>query len=280
MKSSLIIKILLVSGLLIGLIAPFTFQKLNSPKKIIVEKQVKVVKPAKVIEKPLHLVILPDFAKIRDIKQKKKQFFNFIRPAVEQENQKVLDNREQLKHWLAKVSLEEALTEQEEKDLTVLIKTYKVSKQYSLLQQLNELLVRVDIIPVPLVLVQAANESAWGTSRFARIGLNFFGIWCYRQGCGMVPSGRDDGAKHEVAAYNSVNASVRHYLYNINTNNAYIVFRAIRAQLRAQNQLLQPEVLATGLLPYSQRGTDYVLEITQMIRHNSSFFNTVSIPAD
>jgi Bax protein len=90
----------------------------------------------------------------------------------------------------------------------------------------------------------------------------------------MVPSGRHQGAKHEVAAFKSVNACVKRYLHNINTNNAYIVFRAIRAQLRAQNQPLQPQVLATGLLPYSERGTDYVLEITEMIRHNSSYFYT------
>ncbi len=32
---------------------------------------------------------------------------------------------------------------------------------------LAELLKRVDVIPEALVLMQAANESAWGTSRFA-----------------------------------------------------------------------------------------------------------------
>ena len=42
--------------------------------------------------------------------------------------------------------------------------------------------------------MQAANESAWGTSRFARIGLNFFGQWCYSKGCGMVPKRRNTGA--------------------------------------------------------------------------------------
>jgi len=124
-----------------------------------------------------------------------------------------------------------------------------------------------------LVLVQAANESAWGTSRFARIGLNFFGIWCYKKGCGMVPKGRDKGLKHEVAAFDSVEQAVSHYLLNINTNAAYVVFRTIRAQLHQQNQPLSAQILATGLLPYSQRGTDYVLEISDMIRHNQVYFD-------
>jgi Bax protein len=120
--------------------------------------------------------------------------------------------------------------------------------------------------------VQAANESAWGTSRFARIGLNFFGVWCYRKGCGMVPGSRNTGAKHEVAAYSSISLGVARYLHNINTNGAYTVFRSIRGQLRDQNQPLAPEILATGLIRYSQRGIDYVLELTDMIRHNQHYF--------
>jgi len=275
MKSILALKISLLALLLIALLAPFSFFKpeYKPAVKTVAVKQV-AKKPAPVVEKPLHSVLLPDFAAIVDIKEKKGQFFDFIRPAVVQENGKILQEREAVLLMLDKTSLEEPLSDPEIALLTQLVKKYRVSKKYSLLQKLNELLTRVDIIPTPLVLVQAANESAWGTSRFARIGLNFFGIWCYRQGCGMVPKGRDEGASHEVAAFDSVDAAVAHYLYNINTNSAYTVFRAIRAQLRAQNQPLRAQVLATGLLPYSERGTDYVLEITQMIRHNQDYLTS------
>ena len=271
MQKKLFITIVLIA-LIIGLIAPFTFQKIVQGDIPVDEKTSKVVKAPVVIEKPLHSVELPKFSKIGNVKQKKRQFFNFIRPSITHENQLVLSARGQIKTWREKVSLEEPLSEQEQLDLAALVKRYKVNKQFSLLQQLDELLVRVDIVPAPLILVQAANESAWGTSRFARIGLNFFGIWCYREGCGMVPNGRNEGAKHEVAAFDSVNEAVNRYLYNINTNNAYSVFRAIRTQLREQGQPLQAEVLATGLLPYSERGTDYVLEISEMLRHNQAYF--------
>ena len=46
----------------------------------------------------------------------------------------------------------------------------------------NELMLRVDVLPVSLALAQAANESAWGTSRFALQGNNIFGQWCYEPG--------------------------------------------------------------------------------------------------
>lgn len=285
MKSLFFFKFFFILSLLFALLAPFTFQQINKPNKLIVEQiKVEQIKEAETpvidIETPLHAVTLPDFAKIRDVKQKKRQFFNFIRPDIDKENQKLLNIRVEIKHWLEIVSLEQTLSEQQQSELNKLIESYKVNENFSLLQQLNELLIRIDIIPSPLVLVQAANESAWGTSRFARIGLNFFGLWCYRQGCGMVPNGRNHGAKHEVAAFNSVNHSVKRYLHNINTHNAYIVFRAIRGQLRAQNQALQPEVLATGLLSYSERGTAYVLEITEMIRHNRLYFLPGDVDAE
>ena len=258
----------------IGLIAPFTFLPVQVKEQapvVTVEEPKIIPKVVKVIEQPLHDVILPDFASIRDVKEKKKQFFAFIKPAILAENESILTLRNEVERLIAQLTLEQPFTEQEHTFVADLSKQYRVSKKFSLLRQLYALQLKVDVIPPALILVQAANESAWGTSRFARIGLNFFGVWCYKKGCGMVPSGRNVGAKHEVAAYSSVKQGVSRYLKNINTNSAYMVFRTIRGQLREQDQTLSPEILATGLIPYSERGTDYVLELTEMIRHNRRY---------
>jgi len=270
-RRSSFFKLLLLLLFLSALIFPFVGKKIALIEPIKVDNIPAVPLPVVVPEKPLHNVILPDFSALKDVKQKKQLFFDFIRPAVEQENLRLMKVRAKMLLTLEKISLEQPLLEEEQLFIRNLAKKYRVSKRYTQLQKVHELLNRIDIIPSPLVLVQAANESAWGTSRFARIGLNFFGIWCYREGCGMVPRGRNQGAKHEVAAFDSVENTVEHYLFNINSHNAYQVFRTIRAQLREQNQPLSPEILATGLLPYSERGTDYVLEITQMIRHNRQY---------
>lgn len=257
----------------IGLIAPFTFiaieEHIEDETPVTPKVTPKVVKK---VEQPLHDVKLPNFAKIRDVKEKKRQFFAFIKPAVFAENNRILTLRVEIERLIAQLTLEQPFSEQDLALVDSLIEKYKVSKKFSLLRQLYELQVKVDIIPPALILVQAANESAWGTSRFARIGLNFFGVWCYKKGCGMVPGSRNTGAKHEVAAYSSIKQGVARYLHNINTNSAYTVFRTIRSQLREQNQPLAPEILATGLIPYSERGTDYVLELTEMIRHNRKYF--------
>ena len=259
-----------------GLVAPFSFLKLeeisiiSSEEKTVPKKVIKkVVKRA---EKPLHDVKLPNFAKIRDVKEKKRKFFAFIKPAVTAENKKILAKRAEVERLIEQLTLEHPFSVEDEALVAKLVNDYKVSKKFSLLKQLYELQLKVDVIPQALVLVQAANESAWGTSRFARIGLNFFGVWCYSEGCGMVPNSRNSGAAHEVAAYSSVKQGVERYLHNINTHRAYSVFRVIRGQLREQNQPLVPEILATGLTAYSERGADYVLELTEMIRHNRPYF--------
>ncbi|MGB0938460.1 MAG: glucosaminidase domain-containing protein [Colwellia sp.] len=223
-------------------------------------------------EKPLHQVQLPDFANIKDVKAKKMAFFNFIEPAINKHADKILAKRQRVESYLTAVSLETPLTDEELNDIEILSVEYKVNKALSLLTKLNQLYNKIDIIPTPLILVQAANESAWGTSRFARIGLNYFGIWCYRKGCGMVPNGRTGNERHEVAAFQSVDKAVASYFKNINTHNAYMIFRTIRAELRAQNQPLLPEVLATGLIPYSERGVDYVIDINTMLRQNQAYF--------
>ena len=226
----------------------------------------------KIIEQPLHDVILPKFAEIRDVKQKKKKFFNFLRPAIVKENSRISAVREQIEAINHKLKQKQILSDEDKTLVATLVKQYKIKKAPTIKSKVTKLLAKVDIVPTALVLVQAANESAWGTSRFAKIGLNFFGIWCFKEGCGMVPNGRDEGLKHEVAAFTSVEKAVKHYLHNINTNHAYHVFRTIRAQLHAQSQPLTAEILATGLLPYSERGTDYVIEISEMIRHNQKYF--------
>lgn len=261
----------------VALLAPFTFL----PPEIVADSQKKEIDKEKkssttlvkvIQELPMHDVILPDFGNIRDVRQKKRAFFDFIRPSITRENQLVLALREQVKILQAKIQTDEMLTEEEKLQFSSLNKNYRINKKYTRKEKASALLHRIDIVPMELVMVQAANESAWGTSRFAKIGLNFFGIWCFREGCGMIPNGRNVGGDHEVMAFKTVDASVKRYLYNINTNRAYYAFREIRHQLRTEQLPLYPDVLAAGLIHYSERKGDYVVDILKMLKHNKRYF--------
>lgn len=229
-------------------------------------------KKVKKKEKPLHNVTLPKFSEFTDVKEKKRAFFDFIRPHVEAENKKILQQRAKLE--IARMMLENNLSLEEKQNKDIV----KILKQYALPETVNTLVLtqalrRVDIIPKEMALMQAANESAWGTSRFAQIGLNFFGQWCYSKGCGMVPKRRNTGAAHEVAAFKSVRAAVSSYFRNINTHGAYKELRGIRENLRREKKPVLATKLTHGLMSYSERGEAYIEELNTMIRQNRAYFD-------
>ena len=131
-----------------------------------------------------------------------------------------------------------------------------------------DLAVRVDEVPVSLVLAQAANESGWGTSRFAAEGNALFGQWSFG-GSGMLPSEqRASLGDYRVAAFESPLLSVIAYMRNLNTHNAYARLRELRAAARAAGEEPSGYELAAGLDRYSERGQDYVDELRSMIDYN------------
>ncbi|MFD2176643.1 glucosaminidase domain-containing protein [Veronia pacifica] len=212
----------------------------------------------------------PDFSSITDVNEKKAAFFSYLRPAVEQANRDALNTRE---HLLS-LSKKQTLSTNDVAYLRELAVRYDVDFGHRPPDStwFAQMLSRVDIIPVSLVLVQAAKESGWGTSRFAVEGNNYFGQWCYQRGCGMVPNQRSSDKTHEVAVFDSVSDSVNAYFININRNDAYAGVREIRRQLREKGDMLDAAMLADGLTRYSERGQIYVDEVKDMLRHNNKFW--------
>ncbi|WP_371185345.1 glucosaminidase domain-containing protein [Thalassotalea maritima] len=266
------IKGVLLLMVFVMMMAPFIFYQSQEVDIEVSEAQIVDKIPKQ--ERPLHSVDIPDFMAIADINQRKQAFFNFLKPAIDAENQRLATIRNRLLSIQSEYQQQRALDTVQVEWLNNLAKQYKLDDANAIDVSIAKLLLRVDEIPRELVLVQAANESAWGSSRFARIGLNFFGIWCFKKGCGLVPKGRESGLQHEVASFSSVEQMIRHYFHNLNTNGAYNMLRKIRAQLRQHNLPLRPSVLATGLLPYSERGIDYVVEINTMLRHNEKYIKS------
>ena len=229
--------------------------------------------PAEVVTTPLVAAeSIPDFSSFQQVTEKKRAFFSYLLPEIEKQNEIILSQRTFIlalqSLWLANRENPEVLSEAQYKRLAELAQEYNVKFPGLSATFFNSLLTKVDIIPKELVLVQAANESAWGTSRFARQGYNFFGMWCYRKGCGFVPKQRDDDMNHEVARYKSLAQGVAKYLNTLNRHFAYQDLRYIRAVLRKTQQPITAEMLAEGLLHYSERGQAYVEELQAMIRVN------------
>ncbi|WP_172408431.1 glucosaminidase domain-containing protein [Marinobacter sp. es.048] len=127
------------------------------------------------------------------------------------------------------------------------------------------------MIPPPpsLALAQAANESAWGTSGFAREGNNFFGQWCFEKGCGLVPGERPAGRDYEVEVFASAEESLHAYMRNLNRHDAYSKLRSIREDLRNKGETVTGEALAQGLGDYSAQGDEHVSLVLTLISNNN-----------
>lgn len=211
---------------------------------------------------------------VKAIPVNKKRFFNSLLPLIEHENSQLAIQRENLILMQEALLAEKPLSDSEQSQLAALSKTYRVSRPDAANTEIDQtaiakLLIKVDQIPASLVLSQSANESAWGRSRFAKEANNYFGIWCFKPGCGIVPTGRPDNAKYEVTRYHSTEDSVHAYFININSHPAYKELRRIRAELRVNNAPITGTALAMGLSKYSARGADYIQELQAMIRYNN-----------
>jgi Bax protein len=218
---------------------------------------------------PFILESIPaDINKSVSTSAKKRVFFMGLLPMILLANQEIEQEREEILQILERHRARDLKAGDRQR-------LEKISKRYGLRgrplidhRARSRLLQRVDTVPPSLVLAQAANESAWGTSRFARLGNNIFGEWTFKPGTGIVPTGRPAGEIYEVRKFQSIYESIRSYMNNLNRHVAYRQLRKIREELRRKGQPVTGMALAKGLLKYSQRGEEYILEIQAMIHQN------------
>ncbi len=220
---------------------------------------------------------LPDFSQIQDIQEKKQAFYDYLLPLIQEANARILSERALVEKWYLDP---EALSPDEQQDLQQLLVKYRITQDDPDVQK-DLLLRRVNAIPPSLVLAQAANESAWGTSRFAREGNNLFGQWCFTEGCGLVPEAREGNSRHEVRAFGNPLESVESYMRNLNSHPRYRHLRDRRLQEIEQQGYASGITLSEGLKSYSIRGEAYIEEIKQMIEFNQLHrFDGNAIPGD
>ena len=205
---------------------------------------------------------VPDFSAEPDVDSKKAAFFDYLKPHIQELNAQIAADRARLIQYSAAGPGLFDHIHLRRLQLAYLSEEQRSHGSY------EELLKRVDEIPISLALVQAAKESGWGASRFAQEGFNFFGQQCFHRGCGFTPRNRAAGRQHEVARFKSARDAVRSYVHNLNTHPRYQAFRELRANSRQAGEALSGTTLALGLQGYSERGSAYVEEVQSMIQAN------------
>ena len=218
--------------------------------------------------KPIYFTRLPkDLDSIRSTKKKKETFLKILLPLIVAENAKI----EEDKKYLLKI-LKQNEKPENKKWINKKYRNYKVSNR-----DINELMEKMDVIPISIALAQAAKESGWGTSRFALEGNAIFGQWTWKED-GIEPLEKSGDKNHKILKFPLLRASVKAYITNLNTHNGYKDFRKKRFELRKQNKPLIGQELIDELDNYAQTGKEYTKVLRQIIEQNDlDEFETVEI---
>jgi Bax protein len=204
------------------------------------------------------------------LNEKKQAFIEKLLPYIERENARIKQIRERASEIIRNLDSRYNNLSQESKNwLKEMGKKYRVDgNPVKDKEARKELLEKVDIIPASLTLAQAANESAWGKSRFATEANNLFGIWTYDESKGLIPKKRDDNKKHLVRKFDDMGESIGYYMHMLNSHPAYQKLREVRLEHRENNQKPGGHAMAAGLEKYSAKGDKYIELIRDLIRQN------------
>ena len=212
----------------------------------------------------LYLDKLPaDIADVPSVATRKRIFIKSVLPVVLWVNEDILAARQRLLELRAILDSGLSLSDAQRDWLYQMAERYETSPY-----DWEAFMERVDIVPPSLAIAQAAEESGWGTSRFAREGNALFGQITYKASHGMLPEERASGRQHLVRAYSNLVEGARSYVHNLNYHRAYGEFRAARKWLRSHAKPMNGHTLAGELIRYSERGTAYVETIRHIIRAN------------
>jgi len=202
------------------------------------------------------------------IKAKKAIFFQLVIPLILHANELIEVEQKML------IALADGfghLSVPQQQKLQALAKKYKVIKKVDEVLDktaLQELLERVNVIPPSLSLAQAAEESGWGTSRFAILGNSLFGQWAFSKDAMRPRQQRKELGDYGLARFDTPQDAVNSYMLNLNTHLAYKRLRQLRTRLSQEGKKVSGYELAKTLDKYSERGQAYVESLHAMMRIN------------
>ncbi len=204
------------------------------------------------------------------VDNKKRLFFRTLAPLILRGNELIMVDRQRLSDIRSSHKKNAAISEKDKSWVLKLAKVYKVdAKDDEVTSTLMDTLwKKVDIVPASLALAQAAEESGWGTSRFAAKGNAVYGQWTWGSNAITPEKQRKDLGNYGIASFETLQQSISAYMLNLNTHNAYSDLREKRAQLREKDEKITGHILAGQLTKYSERGEEYVKSLRSLMEHN------------
>ena len=224
---------------------------------------------SKIKKLKIYTSIPEDFTSLENVKKKKEIFFLIAYPLIYEANKNIKIERQRIQN-IEKKYKNKTISPEDIQELKKLGKKYKLTTDLVDRIVFKKLLQRINVIPVSLALGQAIIESGWGQSRFAIKGNALYGQWTYDQQQGLIPEKRDIDKNHAVKKFNTLEDSVKSYMFNINTHPAYSDFRVVRrltSALRLKSTSVNYKI--QFLAAYAEIGQKYVDKLEIILETNN-----------
>ena len=203
--------------------------------------------------------------------EKKKVFLSILLPIALRGNELVLEERKSMKVAFIANNIYK---------IEYFAKKYKIENfkkinfgSLTSLQLKNikkELLIKINKIPISMIIAQAIIESGWGSSRFAKEGNALFGEWTWNNNVGIKPKGNLE-ANFAVKSFPNILESLNSYILNLNSHRAYKQMRNYRELMLKTGKNITGYDTASYLENYAEIGLAYVEKVTEMINSNKLY---------
>ena len=198
-----------------------------------------------------------DFNKEKYDEERPALFYEILLPVVLKANEALYAEREQVLRLRKEFDETGDLTPASMDELNKWIERYDVKKSDDLGTLFNTLVPRVDGVTPTLLLTMAAEDSGFGTSRYAR---EYNAIFNQRDwnGNGAVPDeAQKEGPQYRIKIFPSLYEAVLSEIHYLNTNGYFENYRIAREKYRRTDNPMRGYSIAHLLINFPYRPMKY-----------------------
>ncbi len=191
-----------------------------------------------------------DFNQITDEKKRNALFIKILAPIALRINNEIINERKELKNVAQSLKDKGSLTQKQIQFLEEKAQKYDVftrlkdDYRYSFL--IEKLLQKIHVVAPSILIIGAALETNWGTSRIVKEGNSLYKALAWHTKEGLKPIGEKEDDSYRIKTYPNIYASMQEFALKINSSISFENFRGFRQQVIDRRTLL----LGSTLAPY------------------------------
>lgn len=237
---------------------------------------------------PIFLETLPkDFPQITDTQKRNRLFLQILAPIALKINRDLFLERYEIEELSKQFHNSHDLTSVQIKFLEDKAVQYDIftrlkgERRYAYI--LNELLMKVDMVPASLLMGVAAIESNWGTNRPAMEGNSLYRTLVWHTNEGLKPQDETEDDSYRYKIYPTLYDSMNAYALKLNSNINYEHMRTLRSQIRKKERPVFGRTLAHAMVFDSNLQNfagilDYTITFYELINLDEAELQPLDLP--